>query len=58
MEKANFIVTFDKDTAENLKKIGLQIISEENGKWTFLNSNNIAFADENDKFSYTNKLNI
>ena len=59
MDKKNFIVTTDKDTAMKLKSKGFQIVSEERGRYTFLNnsSKKMSIAD-NTKIKYTNILAI
>lgn len=33
----NFIVTFDKSTADKLQKEGYMLVDEQDGRYTFLN---------------------
>ena len=60
-QKKNFIKTSDAGTAERLLTAGFQLVSQDNGVYTFLNQpmNNFVF-DEVDKIkiAYTNILNI
>ena len=60
-QKKNFIMTTYKDTADKLIAEGLQLVSNNNGVYTFLNQpqKNLSF-DEIDKttVAYTNMLNI
>lgn len=58
--KQNFIRTNDKETAQQLLKIGFQKIDEQNGFYTFLNDKTLKFSeDEKDlKVQYTNTLHV
>ena len=60
-QKKNFIKTTDKETADKLMSVGLQLISEVGGVYTFLNQvpNNLIFDGiDNKKVAYTNTLNV
>ena len=60
-QKKNFIKTTDKETAEKLMSIGLQLVSQVGSVYTFLNQlpNNFTFDTVDDKkLAYTNTLNI
>lgn len=47
--KYNFIKVIDESTATALTKLGFQKVDEQNGVYTFLNSDKIQFADNVDK---------
>ena len=60
-QKKNFIKTTDKETADKLICGGFQLVSQDNGVYTFLNQTPKNFVfDEVDKTKmvYTNTLNI
>ena len=60
-QKKNFIMTTYKDTADKLIAEGLQLVSNNNGVYTFLNQPQKTLSfDEIDKttVAYTNMLNI
>ena len=54
----NFIKTSHSSTAEILKNLGFQLVSESNGIYTFLNSEKISFSNDVDKtkIQYSNIL--
>lgn len=54
----NFIKTSHSSTAEILKNLGFQLVSESNGIYTFLNSDKISFSNDVDKtkIQYSNIL--
>lgn len=57
----NFIITENKDTADELQKLGFQIVQTIGDSWLFLNDKKkMMFADiKNNKnlvFAYTNKM--
>lgn len=57
MAKNNFITTTDKETADQLLKLGFQLLSSENGRYTFLNC--LKYSTEQidkNKIVYTNIL--
>lgn len=55
----NFIKTSDKDTAEQLKKQGFNLISQEGNIFVFLNDKPTKFSEEyNKKLVYTNIINM
>lgn len=58
--KANFIVTTDKETADKLKAEGFRLVSEVNGKCTFeVKSGNMNFdIIDAKKVAYTNILSL
>lgn len=58
--KQNFIKTSDYETAEILIRIGFQKIDEQNGIYTFLNSEKMQFSNDIDKrkIQYSNMLSI
>ena len=58
--KENFIKTQDLSTSIILSKLGFQKIDEQNGVYTFLNTDKIHFSNEVDrsKIQYTNMLYI
>lgn len=60
MSKFNFICTTDVDTRNLLEDQGFQLISDDNGRFTFLNDSTIRFSKDVSpkKVSYTNILNI
>ena len=60
-QKQNFIKTTDKYTADKLLSEGLQLISQSNGVYTFLNQipQNFSFdEDDRKKVAYTNMLSM
>ena len=60
-QKKNFIKTTDKETADKLICGGFQLVSQDNGVYTFLNQTPRNFSlDEVDKkkMAYTNTINI
>ena len=60
-QKKNFIKTTDKETADKLIACGLQLISKDNGVYTFLNqpSQNLTFTEvDATKMAYTNVFNV
>ena len=59
-QKKNFIKTMDKDTAEKLSFAGFQLVSQDDGIYTFLNQppKNFVFDGfDKKKMAYTNILN-
>lgn len=56
----NFIITEDKDTADELLKLGFQAVINTGDSWLFLNDNNkLMFAgDKNLKYTFTNTMMI
>ena len=59
--KCNFIITRDKNTAENMILSGFQVVSHIGNVYTFLNQppKNFSFAaDDIGKVAYTNRLNV
>lgn len=57
--KSNFIVTTDKETADKLISEGFNLVTEQNGKFTFANKPSGNFSIKNDssaKIAYTNIL--
>lgn len=59
MNKSNFIITKDENTKNQLINNGIQLISNSNGIYTFLNCINKMknFESNNDlKFTYSNKM--
>lgn len=56
--KQNFIKTTDSSTAAALQKIGFQKVDEQNGIYTFVNSDILKFSAEIDKSKifYSNML--
>ncbi|WP_346961260.1 hypothetical protein [Clostridium sp.] len=59
MNKSNFIITQDENTKTLLINTGLELISDSNGSYTFLNCINKMknFESNNDlKFTYSNKM--
>lgn len=56
--KTNFIKTMDSHTSNILKKLGLQLVSESNNEFIFLNSDKIQFSNDIDKskIQYSNIL--
>ena len=60
-QKKNFIKTTDKETAEKLMAASFQLVSQDNGIYTFLNKfpKNFNFDEvDKTKMVYTNMLNI
>ena len=58
--KENFIKTQDLSTSIILSKLGFQKVDEQNGIYTFLNTDKIHFSNEVDrsKIQYSNMLYI
>ena len=59
-QKKNFIMTTDKKTADKLICEGFQLVSQDNGVYTFLNQlpKNFNFDEiDKTKMAYTNILN-
>lgn len=54
--KKCFIKTTDKDTANQLKAEGFQLISKDGMVYTFLNKESSEFKVNNKKISYSNIL--
>lgn len=56
--KMNFIKTIDSHTADVLKKLGFQSVSESNNEFIFLNTDKIQFSNDIDKskIQYSNIL--
>lgn len=56
----NFIKTSDPETASKMINLGFQKIDEQNGIYTFLNTDQLMFSDDIDKskIQYSNMLNI
>lgn len=56
----NFIKTSDPETASKMINLGFQKIDEQNGIYTFLNTDKFMFSDDIDKskIQYSNMLNI
>lgn len=59
-QKQNFIKTTDKETADKLIEVGFQLMSNENGVYTFLNQVGNFNCENVDakKMVYTNTLNF
>ena len=60
-QKKNFIMTSDSGTAEYLIVAGFQLVSQNNGIYTFLNQppKNFVFDEvDKTKMAYTNILNV
>ena len=60
-QKKNFIKTTDKETADKLIFAGFQLVSQDNGIYTFLSQapKNFVFDEvDKTKVAYTNTLNI
>ena len=60
-QKQKFIMTTDKETADKLISVGFQLVSQNNGVYTFLNQppKNFTFDEvDKKKMAYTNILNI
>ena len=58
--KQNFIKTSDSETASKMINLGFQKIDEQNGIYTFLNTDKLMFSDDIDKskIQYSNMLNF
>lgn len=54
--KYNFIKTSDIDTKNKLIEEGFKLVSQDNGMFTFVNNNSIAFENTNKKIQYSNIL--
>lgn len=56
--KQNFIKTSDSETASKMINLGFQEIDEQNGIYTFLNTDKMQFSDDIDKskIQYSNNL--
>ena len=53
----NFIVTFDKETAEKLEKEGFMLIDDREGRYMFLNEGPLHFSEKDNKhIVYTDLL--
>lgn len=60
-QKKNFIKTTDKETADKLISEGFQLVSQDNGVYTFLNQlpKNFSFDEvDKKKIAYTNMFNV
>ncbi len=59
-KRKNFVTTTSKDVANELKKSGLHVVQEGNGKWTFLNDSTINFENQanSNQVVYTDILSI
>ena len=55
--KQNFIRTSDSETASKMTNLGFQKIDEQNGIYTFLNTDKLMFSDKS-KIQYSNMLDI
>ncbi len=58
MEKPLFIKTADQDTKEELIKAGYELYQESNGVFTFINDTKKVFSYQQQKVTYTNKLDM
>ena len=49
-KKYNFIRTTSKDTADQLMKLGFELLNKGNGQWTFINkgTEGVRFSDIKD----------
>lgn len=56
MNNKKFIRTTDRETIENLKRLGFQLVSESNGVFTFINDTNKPITFDNKKLAYTNNI--
>ena len=56
MNNKKFIRCSDKETIENLKKLGFQLVSESNGIAIFVNDTNKSITFDNKKLAYTNNI--
>nr|DAG54001.1 MAG TPA: hypothetical protein [Caudoviricetes sp.] len=59
--KQNFIKTSDSETASKMINLGFQKIDEQNGIYTFLNTETIQFSNDDidkKKIQYSNMLSI
>lgn len=56
MNNKKFIRCSDRETIENLKKLGFQLVSESNGIATFINDTNKSITFDNKKLAYTNNI--
>lgn len=58
--KYNFIKSSDQSTITSLLQLGFQQVDEQNGIFTFINSDKIQFSNEIDKskIQYSNMLYI
>ena len=54
--KANFIKTKDRDTYEEMIKLGFELIDDTNGTWTFLNNTEYPIKFEKNKIVYSDVL--
>ena len=58
-KRKNFITTTSKEVADELKKHGFQLVSEDGNKWTFVNDKTINFNNANsNKVVYTDILSM
>lgn len=53
---SNFIVTFKKDIAEELISMGYSLISNDNGKYTFLDTDELKMNFSDKEVIKTNKM--
>ena len=60
--KFGFINTTDKDVAKQLQEMGLKLLSEDSGVFTFVNINGLKKVNfdniDKGKIHFTNKINI
>ena len=56
MNNKKFIRCSDRETIENLKKLGFQLVSESNGIAAFINDTNKSITFDNKKLAYTNNI--
>ena len=58
--RKNFVTTTSKETADELKRCGFQIVQEGDGKWTFINNATLNFdsSDNSKKVVYTDIVTI
>lgn len=54
--KNHFVKTSDENTANLLRKAGLQELAREGDKWVFISDDKKTFSLEDGKMFYTNKL--
>lgn len=56
--KKNFIMTSDKDTSEKLQELGFQLISDNNGIYTFINCPALLYSNDVkiDRITYSNVM--
>lgn len=57
MEKGKFIITYDKNTADELLRTGFELVNSQNEKYVFINSGNAKFSNTTkNKITYTDIL--